>query len=435
MDGGKSMKVCSNCGQQNIDASKFCVKCGNTLTNVSASAGNFNQQMPNANQQVSSQQMPSANRQTAAAQAPQKPPKKSNVGIIIGIIILIFVLVAAGASVGLIYCYNNELLFFASTDIEKDDDKDDKSSSDKKKDKDKDEDDENEKKTKSPKKTKKPSPSPSPSATPKVEVDKTKPIKASARATVSSEKTGGLNGVACLTDGDADTSWAEGVAGTGVGEYVTYKLDKKQKVYGVAIMAGCMKGSMSYNENSVPTRIKVKSGTTEYSLDIMGYHPDFTNINNSFLYVDFPKELETDEITVTIEASNLGTKTDETHISEMYMYTYPQKGQEGQYSAAAWNTKHVAGAEGYILPESNTRYLTMQDLAGLTADQCRLARNELYARYGRMFDDEVLQTYFNSCSWYRGTIPAAQFNDDVLNEYEKANRDLIVQFEQQQGYR
>ena len=89
----------------------------------------------------------------------------------------------------------------------------------------------------------------------------------------------------------------------------------------------------------------------------------------------------------------------------------------------------------YILPYSNSKYLTINDLYGFDADKCRLARNELYARYGRIFDDEYLQTYFESKSWYRGTIPADRWQESILNDYELYNRDLIVQYEQDQGFR
>lgn len=89
----------------------------------------------------------------------------------------------------------------------------------------------------------------------------------------------------------------------------------------------------------------------------------------------------------------------------------------------------------YILPESDSAYLTMSDLEGLTKEECRIARNELYARHGRRFDDEELQGYFDSCSWYEGTTAPADFDDSVLNEYEMANRDLIVRYEEEQGYR
>lgn len=91
--------------------------------------------------------------------------------------------------------------------------------------------------------------------------------------------------------------------------------------------------------------------------------------------------------------------------------------------------------QGYILPESNTRYLNKSDLAGLTAEECRLARNEIYARHGRMFNDEGLQKYFESFDWYTPTIQPNDFQEAMLNAYEIANRDLIVDYEQEQGYR
>ena len=80
----------------------------------------------------------------------------------------------------------------------------------------------------------------------------------------------------------------------------------------------------------------------------------------------------------------------------------------------------------YILPESSTRYLTRQDLAGLTKEQLRLARNEIYARHGRKFQT---QDYFNSKSWYVGTIEPKNFREEYLNIYEKENVKLIQSLE------
>lgn len=74
-------------------------------------------------------------------------------------------------------------------------------------------------------------------------------------------------------------------------------------------------------------------------------------------------------------------------------------------------------------------------MEGFTAEQCRLARNELYARHGRLFDDEELQNYFNSCSWYQGSVSAEDFDESMLSEIEMANRDLIVEYEEEMGYR
>lgn len=98
------------------------------------------------------------------------------------------------------------------------------------------------------------------------------------------------------------------------------------------------------------------------------------------------------------------------------------------------NDTHNNESEEYVLPESNIEYLSENDLYGFTAEECRLARNEIYARHGRKFKDEFLQEYFNSKSWYDGTVNPDDFQESWLNEYEIANRDLILQYEELHGY-
>ena len=36
---------------------------------------------------------------------------------------------------------------------------------------------------------------------------------------------------------------------------------------------------------------------------------------------------------------------------------------------------------------------------------------------------------YKSGSWYNGTIEPDNFSDDVLNDYEKANLELIISYE------
>lgn len=86
----------------------------------------------------------------------------------------------------------------------------------------------------------------------------------------------------------------------------------------------------------------------------------------------------------------------------------------------------------YILPDSNSRYLSAEDLKGLDERVLRLARNEIFARHGRLFETEDLNRYFSSQSWYHGHILADQFNDSVLNEYEHYNLELIKSLEKPQ---
>lgn len=91
--------------------------------------------------------------------------------------------------------------------------------------------------------------------------------------------------------------------------------------------------------------------------------------------------------------------------------------------------------EEFIFYDSDQRYLTKADLRGLNAEDCRIARNEIYARRGRKFKDAELQAYFDSKSWYHGTIEPNDFQESWLNDYEKQNCILITQYEKEQGYR
>lgn len=100
------------------------------------------------------------------------------------------------------------------------------------------------------------------------------------------------------------------------------------------------------------------------------------------------------------------------------------------------NQENTARAEaGWIFPDSNTVLLTNSDLEGLSAEECKIARNEIYARHGRKFNDTFLQSYFDSCEWYQGTIEADSFNEKELNETELANRNLIAAYETEKGYK
>lgn len=85
----------------------------------------------------------------------------------------------------------------------------------------------------------------------------------------------------------------------------------------------------------------------------------------------------------------------------------------------------------YLLQNSGTALLTENDLAGMSAEQLRLARNEIYARHGRTFKDAELQNYFNSKSWYK-TNSSYNYSNEYsnLNSTEKYNIKFITSFEE-----
>ncbi len=83
----------------------------------------------------------------------------------------------------------------------------------------------------------------------------------------------------------------------------------------------------------------------------------------------------------------------------------------------------------FVIYDSDVRYLVTADLNKLTPWQIRVARNEIFARHGRMFDTPELRTYFENKSWYVPTIPAVEFNNSCLSEIEMENLNFIINYE------
>ncbi len=92
------------------------------------------------------------------------------------------------------------------------------------------------------------------------------------------------------------------------------------------------------------------------------------------------------------------------------------------------------GASGYLLP-SDSRAITEEDLAGMDRETVSLARNEIFARHGRVFKTASIQSYFDSQSWY---TPDPDFDENApgaLSALEKENLSFLVAYETQKGWR
>jgi hypothetical protein len=83
---------------------------------------------------------------------------------------------------------------------------------------------------------------------------------------------------------------------------------------------------------------------------------------------------------------------------------------------------------GVIFPQSSEELLSETDLAGKDAATLRLARNEIFARNGRIFNDPALRAHFGKFDWYK---PLSY--EPMLNAIEKENVALIRQFEMTQS--
>lgn len=69
----------------------------------------------------------------------------------------------------------------------------------------------------------------------------------------------------------------------------------------------------------------------------------------------------------------------------------------------------------YVIPYSSDRYLTNDDLVGLSSEEL------MYARNGYIFNDAEIRAYFEKKPWYTGTVKSEDFSSSVFNDYEYKN--------------
>ena len=79
-------------------------------------------------------------------------------------------------------------------------------------------------------------------------------------------------------------------------------------------------------------------------------------------------------------------------------------------------------SKGYVLEESSYEILGDIDFKGLSELELTIARNEIYARNGQIFDEKnaKVQDYFNMQPWYK-SITNKQEGDISLNDVERYN--------------
>lgn len=120
-------------------------------------------------------------------------------------------------------------------------------------------------------------------------------------------------------------------------------------------------------------------------------------------------------------------------VLEMWDFFY------SQYNSGApllWSggVKNVSNS-GYILDYSDTNELTVYDIQQLSAYELRMALYEIYARHGRIFEDQGVNDYFGQYSWYRPEYSANVFDEFSLSDVERKNIKTILDFETNMGYR
>lgn len=142
---------------------------------------------------------------------------------------------------------------------------------------------------------------------------------------------------------------------------------------------------------------------------------------------------ETDS-TAETEVFRFAEETEAAKAETQRVEIETETGAETETAREAEETAYTEMVDSteYILPYCSTRFYTDEELSALSSEDLRLARNEIYARHGRMFQAEDLKVYFSQKTWYVPLYTAEEMNqmgDSYLNVYETANRDRILQVE------
>ncbi|MBV7273133.1 YARHG domain-containing protein [Clostridiaceae bacterium UIB06] len=82
----------------------------------------------------------------------------------------------------------------------------------------------------------------------------------------------------------------------------------------------------------------------------------------------------------------------------------------------------------YIFPYSNKKPLTAKDVKNMSKEKLALARNEIFARHGYVFEGEPYESYFKGKSWYK---PDTKFTGEgkQLSAVERHNIRIIMRAE------
>ena len=99
--------------------------------------------------------------------------------------------------------------------------------------------------------------------------------------------------------------------------------------------------------------------------------------------------------------------------------------------------KEALSTKDYVIPDSSERLLTKKDVKDLTAQEINYAKNEIYARHGRIFNSPELKEYFESKSWYEGIYDPGDFDSNqsvlLLSDIEKNNVEFLMKAEKEAG--
>ena len=95
-------------------------------------------------------------------------------------------------------------------------------------------------------------------------------------------------------------------------------------------------------------------------------------------------------------------------------------------------------SDDFYAPDLSKQLWTEEELYSFNQTDLSIARNQIFAKYGRTFNDPFLRQVFMLKNWYEPTYEASEFDarqQDFLTEIELENLDTVIKIETEKGFR
>ncbi len=112
----------------------------------------------------------------------------------------------------------------------------------------------------------------------------------------------------------------------------------------------------------------------------------------------------------------------------------PDPQPETDSEPAGGENPALTDPDGYLLP-TDTRVISESELYSMSREEVALARNEIYARHGHIFENDTYRVYFEGKNWYTPDPDFDALDASQLTAIELENINIIVQYEQRMGWR
>ena len=145
----------------------------------------------------------------------------------------------------------------------------------------------------------------------------------------------------------------------------------------------------------------------------------------ALLFVESPKNTKFNDYTPPVEKQVIEEPEKKVEKSVAVVLEEEDKPIELNYSD-----------DSYLYP-THEGYLSVEDLYSLSEREVALLRNEIYARHGYSFKNAEYEEFFMYKTWYYPNPYLTESGkvESMFNSYERANKELIIQYEKDMGWR